>query len=71
LGRDVVGILQQPALVHKIPSLAVVQRAREATIEDEEEYAEELDQLAQLVGGDACRVSQTCKAVRIRKVRDL
>jgi hypothetical protein len=32
---------------------------------------EELDQFAQLVGGDACRVSQTCKAVRIRKVRDL
>lgn len=66
MGRDAVGILQQPALVHKVSSLA-----HKATIEDEEGYVEELGQFAQLVGGDACRVGQICKAVRIRKARNL
>jgi hypothetical protein len=65
LGRNAVGILQQPALVHKVSSLG-----HEATIEDEG-YVEELGQFAQLVGGDACKVGQICKAVRIRKARNL
>ena len=40
------GCYKQPALVHEVPSLAVVQGAHEATIEDEEEYVEELGQCA-------------------------
>jgi hypothetical protein len=49
LGCGAVGILPQSVVARtKVPSLAVVQGAHEATTEDEEGYVEGVDRFAQL-----------------------
>jgi hypothetical protein len=52
-------------------NLAVIQLARKAINEDEEEWVEGLYRSVRLEGGSACKVDRIYKGVRIRRDQGL